>query len=524
MTRRLSGVRLGWAGVVLAAAYWVFESLMHAYVFGDEPLVNALLCEGDANELSMRLTVSVLFVAFGAVSGGYLQVERRAKLRAEELLKLHEYVNRISDSVIRRPVPSPTTSADGERTEAAEGDETQRVWHALGELSERLDAQSRGFEAVLAVTRETSAGMMMNEVLNNAYDTLRGSIPYDRIGVALVEPDGRHARSIWARGPRTEKVLDVGYRAPLESSSLRGILETGEPRILNDLQQYLASNPRSESTRRIVADGMRSSLTGPLIINQRPVGFIFFSSVEVGTYTAQHVEAFNLIAGHLSAVIDRARAYELSSDEKRRADALLLNVMPAHIATRLQAGETAIADYIPHIGVLFADLVKFTEFADRSSPQEVVRFLRDLFVRFDRLCDARGVEKIKTIGDAFMVVSGTPQAGGIEDLANLALDMLATASEIRYPDGQPLLLRIGMHVGPAVAGVIGQRKFAYDVWGDTVNVASRLESSSEPLRIQVSEAVRAELAGRFEFEPRGEIVLRGKGSMPTFFLRARGAA
>ena len=512
---------LGWAGVALAALYWLFESLMHAYVFGHDRLAETLLCEGDPNEMSMRITVTVLFVAFGAVGDRYVRVERRAKRRAEELLGLHEFVGRMCDAAVHGPVPvsSGAPSRLGEERDGSE--EAQRVWRALGALSDILGARSREFEAVLTVTREISAGVLMSEVLDNAYDTLKGSIPYDRIGVALVEPDGTHARAVWARGASASGGLGVGFRSPLAGSSLRTILETAEPRIINDLREYLRVHPDSESTRRIVADGIRSSLTCPLLVTGRPVGFIFFSSLAAHTYTRRHVEVFKLIAGHLSAVIDRARTYEQFAEEKRRSDALLLNVMPAHIAERLQSGETTIADHVPHIGVLFADLVEFTRFADRSSADEVVRFLRELFVRFDRVCDERGVEKIKTIGDAYMAVSGTPNAGGIADLAQAGLDMLASTAELRYPDGQRVAIRVGVHVGPAVAGVIGQRKFAYDVWGDTVNVASRLEATSEPGRIHVSEAARAELDGDFVLESRGDIELRGKGPTRTHYLLER---
>ena len=209
-------------------------------------------------------------------------------------------------------------------------------------------------------------------------------------------------------------------------------------------------------------------------------------------------------------------------EETQRADRLLLNVLPASIAERLKAGESNIADSFQQVTVMFADIVGFTPLSARLSPEALVARLNVLFTDFDGLATQLGLEKIKTIGDAYMVVGGLPEpmpdAAGA--MARMALAMIEAVERRSEEAGDELSLRIGIHSGPAVAGVIGDRKFAYDVWGDTVNTASRMESHAEPGRIQVSDATRQLLGERFELEPRGEIEIKGKGAMKTWFLKA----
>ena len=215
-------------------------------------------------------------------------------------------------------------------------------------------------------------------------------------------------------------------------------------------------------------------------------------------------------------VRERDRAGALIAAERERSERLLLNVLPEPIAERLKSGESPIADRASEVGVLFADIAGFTPLAETMPPDELVRLLDDVFTHFDHLVEGRRLEKIKTIGDAYMVASGLlgEDAGNIEDLAALALDM----QEVMQ--GKPLLgLRIGIDVGPVVAGVIGRRKFIYDLWGDTVNTAGRMESHGIPGAIQVTERAYLRLASSFLFETRGAVDVKGKGPMPTYLLR-----
>lgn len=209
--------------------------------------------------------------------------------------------------------------------------------------------------------------------------------------------------------------------------------------------------------------------------------------------------------------------------ERQKSEALLRNILPAAIAARLKGGETTIVDSLPDVTVLFADLAGFTALAADTPSVEVVRMLDDIFSRFDELAEAQGLEKIKTIGDAYMVVGGlpTPRPDHAEAVAEVALNMIAEVDR-RFGDRPvPVRIRVGIHSGPVIAGIIGRSKFSYDLWGDTVNLASRMESLGVPGRIQVTEVVRRRLEARYQFEPRGEIEVKGKGPVPTWFLIGR---
>jgi class 3 adenylate cyclase len=208
--------------------------------------------------------------------------------------------------------------------------------------------------------------------------------------------------------------------------------------------------------------------------------------------------------------------------EKERADALLRNVLPGSISSRLLAGERTIADAYPAVTVLFADIVGFTPLTARLPADELVELLGRLFARFDELVAERGLEKIKTIGDAYMAAGGLPEplddhAARVVDLGLAMLDVAARESG----DAAGLRLRVGVHSGPVIGGVIGHRKFAFDIWGETVNVASRLESQGIPGRVQVSVDTWRIVQDGFDAESRGPIDLRGYGLMETFAIVGR---
>ena len=212
-------------------------------------------------------------------------------------------------------------------------------------------------------------------------------------------------------------------------------------------------------------------------------------------------------------------------------EALLLNILPRSIAERLRGGETVIADRFEDMAVLFADVVGFTEISSRLTPNDVVALLNDVFTACDRLSDRFQLEKIKTVGDAYMVVGGLPTSNadaGVrlpptvgEDVADMGLAIIDEVDRLGRERGLPLRIRVGMHVGPAVAGVIGIRKFIYDVWGDTVNTASRMESTGIAGRFQVTPETHDRLGDRFVFERRGPVEIKGKGVIETWFLVAR---
>ena len=218
------------------------------------------------------------------------------------------------------------------------------------------------------------------------------------------------------------------------------------------------------------------------------------------------------------------RTREAMEAEYERSERLLTNILPATIAERLKdPSRTVIADRYDDASILFADIAGYTKRASDTTPDELVRFLDRLYTDLDALVDRHGLEKVKTSGDSYMVVSGVPKPrpDHIEALACLALDMADAVADLKDPRGREVPLRIGLAAGPVVAGVVGARKFFYDVWGDAVNVASRMETTDVEGRIQVPQDVYERLNDSFVLEQRGEVDVKGKGVMTTWYLVGR---
>ena len=220
------------------------------------------------------------------------------------------------------------------------------------------------------------------------------------------------------------------------------------------------------------------------------------------------------------AVREIARSEATAQREYERSESLLANILPNAVAARLKSKQAVIADRYDDASILFADMAGFTERASAIAPDELVQFLNRVFTGFDRLVETHGLEKIKTTGDAYMVASGVPapRPDHMQALARLALDMRDMAVNLRDPRGHNVPVRIGLATGPVVAGVVGTRKFFYDVWGDAVNLASRMESTGVAGKIQVPEDVYDRLKSEFVFEERGPIEVKGKGTLRTWFL------
>lgn len=221
---------------------------------------------------------------------------------------------------------------------------------------------------------------------------------------------------------------------------------------------------------------------------------------------------------------DQEQAYlEQLQSEREKSERLLLNILPQSIAARLKDGATVIADNFSDVTVLFADLVDFTQLASRIPASDLVRLLNEVFSQFDWLADLHGLEKIKTIGDAYMVVGGlpSPRPDHAIAVAEMALDMQRVIGRVESLGGIRLNLRVGVSSGPVVAGIIGSKKFTYDLWGDTVNTASRMESQGELGCIQVSQSTYELLQRTHLLRERGRIEVKGKGAMNTYFLLGR---
>jgi guanylate cyclase len=255
------------------------------------------------------------------------------------------------------------------------------------------------------------------------------------------------------------------------------------------------------------------------LTNNLPPNMIvpFFFMLHIGTVSG--ISFFLLY----SFVREKDRAYRMLDLERERSEQLLLNVLPKEVAPRLKQGGQTIAEHFDSASVLFADIVGSTTLFADMQPGEIVDWLHQLFSTFDALLDEHGLEKIRTIGDSYMVAAGvpTPRSDHARALARMALEMCAQLERMPARDGRRMAFRMGMNSGPMVGGVIGTSKFHYDLWGDTVNTASRMESHGEAGRIQVTRASYELLKEEFVLEARGVIPIKGKGEMPTWYLVGR---
>lgn len=246
------------------------------------------------------------------------------------------------------------------------------------------------------------------------------------------------------------------------------------------------------------------------------------TTVDLIAYSTYAWNAF--LCGVVICLVLESQLRKTFRDEQT-IETLLLNILPGPIAEKLKGGPAVIAERFDEVTILFADVVGFTPLAASMEPERVVAMLNDVFTTFDELADLHGVEKIKTIGDAYMAVGGlpTPRPDHADAVADLALAMRDVIADLASSTGHSIDFRIGLCSGPAVAGVIGLHKFAYDLWGDTVNVAARMESHGVPGSIQVAPSSRALLGDRYDLVERGEVELKGKGTVTTWFLLGKRA-
>jgi class 3 adenylate cyclase len=271
----------------------------------------------------------------------------------------------------------------------------------------------------------------------------------------------------------------------------------------------------------IVGERLSGGLLGPLLAQIRDPqrGLVEVTAGDrLYAMLAVDVPAFDFINVYGTDITAARRVQQLLRENER----LLLNILPEPIAERLRKGERLIADRFDDVTLLFADIVEFTRLSSSMSADELVGVLNEIFTVFDDLVEHHGLEKVKTIGDAYMVVGGMSDGSRdhTERVAAMAIDLADRVAAIDAAARLGVRFRIGIHCGPVIAGVIGTKKFIYDVWGDTVNMASRMESLGLPGRIQVSSAVEQRLRDRFVLEARGVIEVKGKGAMPTWFLVA----
>lgn len=243
-------------------------------------------------------------------------------------------------------------------------------------------------------------------------------------------------------------------------------------------------------------------------------------SDELGEVMKAFIEMFDRVSWEIR---ERAKVESSLRDEQSKSEQLLLNILPFPVAQQLKEGKRNIAEGFTEVTILFGDLVNFTQIAEQRSPTELVELLNDIFSAFDSLTEKHSLEKIKTIGDNYMVVGGVPlpRVDHAIAVAEIALDMQTEIAKFNARHGENFSIRIGINTGSVVAGVIGKKKFIYDLWGDAVNTASRMESQGIPNCIQLSETTYNLLKGQYRFKERGNINIKGKGEMRTYLLLGR---
>jgi len=291
-----------------------------------------------------------------------------------------------------------------------------------------------------------------------------------------------------------------------------------EPEWIEDVSQVQEDVFRRFQSAENV--GLKAAFGLPILADEQVLAVVIFYCDKSLECQPRLLELFSAVATQLGSLIKRKQAESALRWQQEQTEKLLLNILPKPIALRLQKEQKLIADHFDEVSVLFADLVGFTEFSAHKSPTQLVEILNGIFCEFDRLSESRGLEKIKTIGDAYMVVGGlpTPREDHGEAIALLALEMQAALTQFNLKIGESFQLRIGIHSGSVVAGIIGISKFSYDLWGDTVNVASRMESNGSSGKIQVTAATYERLKDMFVFEERGMVEVKGKGQMLTYWL------
>lgn len=400
-----------------------------------------------------------------------------------------------------------------------------RLARSLSGLSRSLQRGKNEADLLMKIAERISADVSLSDVLDDVYESFRSLIPYDRIGVAMLEENGRAVQAAWARTDLPSLQLDTGFRQALADTSLGDAIAQNKPRIINDLVEYLRRHPKSEGTQLLVKEGIRSSLTCPLTVAGVPTGFVFFNSREFAAYAHAHVDSFLRISGLLAIALEKSRLYERVISERERADRLLFDVFPWHIAERLKHGETRIAERFPDTTVIFVDLVGFTSWSHSLDAGALVDLLNEIFAAFDDVARRNGVAKIKNLGDGAMFASGVPvvRPDHADAAAETALDLLETVRGFKTPAGEQMEARIGIHTGPVAAGVIGSGNYQYDLWGETVNIASRMESLGIQGQIQVSEESWIRLQRSYICEERGMLELKGSGLTRTWLLKGRRA-
>jgi class 3 adenylate cyclase len=417
-----------------------------------------------------------------------------------------------------------------------------RIQNELQNSNSKLEKSIRNLHLLSELGKVITSSLDAKKILQELYNQLKDEMDLDIISVGSYDAEsdsvkfkfslnqGSYVPSIFL-----ENLSEDNY----SSICIRGNKEV----ILEDITQE--SPERIAGLRKQWGEDIRSIVYIPLKVEDRVVGVFTIQSCNANAYNYQQLNIIRSLASYLGIGLDNADAYrslskrnkDLKSSlekvrslnenlavERQKSENLLLNILPGPIAERLKAGEEIIADSFEDASVLFADIAGFTVLSSKmNDASKLVSILNDIFRDFDNITQDLGLEKIKTIGDCYMLAGGIPNPAPdhLDRMAQAALRFCEVFEKIKSNWGYEINVRIGIHTGEVVAGVIGKYKFVYDLWGDTVNIASRMESHGQVGRIHVSKQVYNRLKETYDFEERGEIDVKGKGKMETWFLNGK---
>lgn len=402
-------------------------------------------------------------------------------------------------------------------------DEINEFGISLTKLNHVLDTRFAEIRALSEITSEINEGLFLDDVLNHVFDTFRPIVPYDRIGFALLEDgpkklDDKIVRAYWARSEFPKIKLRKGYALPLADTSLGEVLKSGKPRIINDLGQYLKEHPGSDSTRRIVEEGVVSSLTCPLVAKSETVGFMFFSSREKNTYREVHIELFVEIAGQLALTLEKSKLYQELTIRNEFIRKLFGRYISDEIAEALLANPAALkmGGKKCKVTVLMSDIRGFTTMSEHLSPEQVVAVLNNHLDVMVGVIQEYGGTIDNFIGDAIMVLFGAPLAkeGDIQRAIACALAMQEAMIDVNRrnvaSDLPEIQMGIGINTGDVVAGNIGSETHAkYSVIGAPVNLSARIESIAKAGQVLISEQTLKEVKNAVDIKSTQEVRVKG---------------
>ena len=361
-------------------------------------------------------------------------------------------------------------------------------------------------DALSEVSSALNSTLELDDVLDLIMDRVAGVLPFARGTIMIL--DGDHAEVVRAKG------FDdpiVGLRLRLaDVRNLELVMTTGEPSLIHDTDAAAEWTPTAETMQ------IKSAMTAAIQAGGQVVGAISFDSEENGAFSSESLARLTAFADQAGNAIRNANLYRDSQEARQRSDELLKVILPEKIAEELKANDRVLARRYEDVAVLFADVVGFTNYCDTHDPEQVLIALAEITERFEDIADAHGLEKLKTIGDSFMATAGLLQPVLNPDLqcVKAGLDMVRACRDLN----SEWTVRVGVHSGELIAGVLGSKKFQFDVWGDTVNTASRVESNGVPNGVSVSSTSWKRISHACQGQARGKVTVKGKGAMEMFLV------